>query len=368
MLERERFAQKRRLFFIRAATLLIPIICGLMLLSQTVFAQNTYVITDGGRVLIHTTSATDPAAVLNEAGLELDEDDTYTAQPGFGVSEITIQRSQTVHIDNCGQRMEVISYGETVDELLARLSITPDEETQVSHDLKEYTYDGMDLTISRVIRSVETYTTSIPHETTKCFDSTLPAGTQVVLTAGSDGEMTCTANVVYVNGEETSRTLLSQTVAQQPVTEVLAVGTNASRTGDTGTDAPIIGENTITLPTGEVLTYSDVYSMGATAYHCEGYTGITATGTIARVGAIAVDPSVIPYGTRMFIVTKDGQYVYGIATAEDTGHPDFICGNRIDLFFDTEAECIQFGYRECWVYILGETKIQREYWGTEDLN
>ena len=67
-----------------------------------------------------------------------------------------------------------------------------------------------------------------------------------------------------------------------------------------------------------------------------------------------MDPSVIPYGTRMFIVSNDGAYVYGVCTAEDTGHPDFISGNRIDLFYESHDQCIQFGVRDCTVYILGE--------------
>ena len=105
----------------------------------------------------------------------------------------------------------------------------------------------------------------------------------------------------------------------------------------------------ITLPTGEILTYDRVISSLATAY-CD--KGKTATGTQARVGAIAVDPKYIPYGTRMFIMSKDGEYVYGIATAEDCGSKQFIYGTRIDLHYDTRAECRQFGARMCWVYFL----------------
>ena len=112
---------------------------------------------------------------------------------------------------------------------------------------------------------------------------------------------------------------------------------------------PVIGNGLIRLPTGEVLTSSKVISSLATAY-CN--KGLTATGTQARVGAIAVDPEYIPYGTRMFIMTKDGEYIYGIATAEDCGSKQFIYGTRIDLHYDTEAECIQFGARMCWVYFL----------------
>ena len=76
----------------------------------------------------------------------------------------------------------------------------------------------------------------------------------------------------------------------------------------------------------------------------------TSTGTWARVGAIAVDPRMIPYGTRMFIVSNDGAYVYGLATAEDCGGS--IKGNRVDLYFDSNYECFQFGIRNCTIYIL----------------
>ena len=93
--------------------------------------------------------------------------------------------------------------------------------------------------------------------------------------------------------------------------------------------------------------------MLATAYSLDGWPesdGITATGTQARYGEIAVDPEVIPLGTRMYIVSEDGQVVYGIATAEDTG--SLILGHRIDLYYDTYEECMRFGARNCIVYIL----------------
>jgi len=60
---------------------------------------------------------------------------------------------------------------------------------------------------------------------------------------------------------------------------------------------------------------------------------------------------VIPYGTRMFIIANDGSYVYGIATAEDCGGS--IKKDRVDLYYPTHGECIQFGRRDCTVYFLG---------------
>jgi 3D (Asp-Asp-Asp) domain-containing protein len=68
------------------------------------------------------------------------------------------------------------------------------------------------------------------------------------------------------------------------------------------------------------------------------------------VGAIAVDPTVIPYGTEMFIVSNDGKFIYGYAVAEDCGSS--IKGNRIDLYYDSVEECNRFGIRDCTVYFL----------------
>ena len=63
-----------------------------------------------------------------------------------------------------------------------------------------------------------------------------------------------------------------------------------------------------------------VLSCSATAYTTEGFTEKhNASGNIARVGTVAVDPKVIPLGTALYIVTDDGEYIYGYCIAEDTG-------------------------------------------------
>ncbi len=112
------------------------------------------------------------------------------------------------------------------------------------------------------------------------------------------------------------------------------------------------GENgVITTPEGEELRYTSVISCSATAYTTERQENkITATGTVAHVGGIAVDPKLIPYGTRLYIISEAGTWSYGYATAEDCGGG--IKGNKIDLFFDTYDECIDFGVRNALVYVL----------------
>ena len=183
----------------------------------------------------------------------------------------------------------------------------------------------------------------------------------MVLTPGRDGQLLCTARVCYLDGVEVSRTVLSQDVTRQPVDAIVAIGTLTAQpeqqpmpedpdaVQDEVSAAPVIG--TVTTAAGEVLHYTQKLDVKATAYSCNGQPGITYSGTPARVGAIAVDPEVIPLGTKMYIVSNDGEYIYGIATAEDIGSA--VKGNKIDLYFNTFEECYAFGLRDCTVYILG---------------
>jgi len=379
MLECNRVVRKKMTMLARVFVLLLPVVCTVLLLTQTAFAKNTFLINDGGRVMIHTTYATDPAAVLDEAGLNLGEEDTFTTQPGIGVSEITVQRKQCIQIVYSGKTWEVTSYGETVESLLNTLYFTLTEEDVVSVPLDTQTYDGLVIVISRTNTVEETYTVSIPYNVTYCYDSSIPEGEQVVLTAGAEGQLSCTDKVLYVDGMETNRHSLSQTIIVQPVDELVAIGTYiepteeptrpteppeteppateapetkpAQKPDETG--KPVIGDGTITLASGEVLNFSSTMQVKATAYtHTDpGCDMTTATGTTVHIGTVAVDPRVIPYGTQMFIVSNDGRYVYGVSAAEDCGGS--IKGNRVDLYFPTYDECIQFGIRNCTIYFLG---------------
>ena len=364
MLEYNRFLQKKIAFLTRTAALILAVILAVLLLAQTAFAKSTYLINDGDKVLVHTTYATDPADILVEAGLPLGKEDTYITQTLQGVSEITVQRQQRITVLHGNQTLEMTSYGESVESLLNRAGLVLTWGDTLSASLDAATYNGMVITISRNVTSQETYKTVIPHETEYCYDASLPKGQQAVLTQGVDGQLLCSATVHYVNGVEISRVVNSQVVVRQPVNEVIAIGTLVEQStpqpapSDSSVPEnlfagimPVEGDGVITTASGEVLTYTQKLDCVATAYSCDGKPGITYSGTPARVGAIAVDPNFIPLGTKMYIVTNDGEYIYGIATAEDIGGA--VKGNIVDLYFDTFAECYQFGRRPCTVYSLG---------------
>ncbi len=339
--------------------------------SQTASAQNTYMISDGDRVLYHTTLTADTDAIITEAGLTVEDADQVTTDSDGGISQIVINRSQVITVECDGELLVTGSYGGTVQDVLDSLSITLAESDICSVALDAETYDGMCIEITRMTERIVYTEEAIPYSTEYYEDETLPVGESQQVTAGVDGTVRYAWLVSYEDGQEVSRTLLSSAVLSEPVNQVVLTHTDRTihehdsmlesdalesdveenTISEEAASAPATqttaAENTITTASGDVLTYSSVLTCTATAYTGG---GTTATGTSARVGAIAVDPSVIPLGSILYIVADDGYCIYGYCVAEDTGSA--IKGNRVDLYFNTYSECINFGRRSVTVYVL----------------
>lgn len=359
-MQRTEKQRKRMKLTYRILALALMVLMVVAMLSQSVFAQNSYVITDGDNITVHQSYSTDPDVVLDEVGIELNADDTYTTSYTDGVSRIDIQRMQLIAILYHGEKSVVGTYGETVSELLTRVNLLPVEGDELSCNTDDRTYNGMCITIvHREIRHEENELV-IPFETKYFEDASMSAGEELVLVAGVNGLVRQQEEVIYENGLEVSRRTLKETVITQPVTALIVRGTEdilmtqpdepEFKAGEDGGATPRIQGSEITTAGGTTYQYSQKLSVTCTAYSCEGYTGITATGTVARVGAVAVDPRYIPLGTKMYIVSNDGEYVYGYCVAEDTGGS--IKGMKIDLYFDTVDECWEFGRRGCTVYVI----------------
>ncbi|MGI6191967.1 MAG: G5 domain-containing protein [Christensenellales bacterium] len=199
--------------------------------------------------------------------------------------------------------------------------------------------------ISREVRT-RTETKTIKHKTEKKKDSTLEKGKTKTKQQGKNGTETLVYEEVYEDGKLVSSTLVSQEVTEEPVTEILLVGTKV-------VDKAVSAPAEISLkndkrerrgPPKESEIEKVIY-VQATAYTHTG--NRTATGVMPYVGMIAVNPDQIPYGTKLYV---EG---YGYGVAGDTGafrHTDRF---QIDLFMDTFAECMRWGRRNnVKVYIL----------------
>lgn len=406
-MKKQRTAFRLHLFLRRALVSSVLVAVLAATLSIGVFAQRTYKITDGSYVSIHKSYATDPHVVLDEAGFALGNHDTYTTAEEDGIHHIDINRVVSVTINNRGSVQAVNAQSGTVADLLKQLGIVLEDTDKLSCSVNTVLTDGMEITITHTEIGIIEYEDTVPFPIISYESDDLVGDETKILTKGQDGTSHFTAEVIYENGKEISRQILSEKVLTPSVAQIVlcsvgnstkvqenANGTyesfaqvasteSAKEESDTGEDdyadddsnwpddtwndswddsyeddgrqeepseAPPVSGNTFTTAGGETLTYSRVLTCTATGYSCEGYTGYTYTGTVARVGAIAVDPSVIPLGSRLYIVTNDGFCIYGFCTAEDTGSA--VKGNFVDLYFDTIAECYEFGYRTATVYIL----------------
>ncbi len=100
--------------------------------------------------------------------------------------------------------------------------------------------------------------------------------------------------------------------------------------------------------TAAPIRFKNRMIMEASAYtpFDDGQSGITASGIPAKRGIVAVDPRVVPLGTRVYVPG------YGVAIAADTGGA--IKGSKIDLCIEDYNEAIRFGRRKVEVYILAD--------------
>ncbi len=137
---------------------------------------------------------------------------------------------------------------------------------------------------------------------------------------------------------------------ETPKKETNKTQTNKTQTNNKTSNSPD-KENVTIEVNGEIIKAKKMYVMKATAYTSgEDGGNSTATGMAPKKGVVAVDPKVIPLGTKLFIRTTKGDYVYGYAVAADTGGA--IKGKKIDVFLETKKEVSNFGRRNVEVYVL----------------
>ena len=298
------------------------------------------------------TGAGDEAVLLDETA-EAPDFSSQMVYVGSGANgyELTLKAGCPVRIQYGNTILGTTAQGETVSELLARFDIIPGPLDGVLVDIGE---SRITLTVGSDLTYYEARTRTQGYETQRVATPDLLQGQEEVVQAGKIGISTDIYEVVWSNGHEISRQWVEQTESTA-VTEIIRYGTSVTSVDpsdklvnvSTGSD----GSGVLTFASGATMKFSQARTMKCTAYTA-GHDGVgtrTATGTTVHRGTVAVDQRYIPLGTRMFIVTEKGSYVYGMAKAEDTGMRG---DNKLDLYMDTYAECINFGRRDCKVYIL----------------
>lgn len=330
---------------------LLTIIATVILGTFIFFAFSTDVVIDydGTEITVKTMRNT-VKDVLMQKGIVVNEFD-YVSLPLDAklirnkTTKIHIKSAVPINVFADGQETTIMTSKDTVEEALKNSTIglgLHDRIEGAKPDDK--IYKGMNVKVVRVKRELVTSNEIIPYEIDRRANDSMDQGVEQVVSKGKNGVCEKTYLVVYEDGKEVERTLLADTVVKEPEKEIVEYGTIA----------------TYTASRGEVIRYKKVLEMSATAYTASykdtkkhpdhPLFGITYTGVRVKKGIVAVDPKVIPLGTRLYIEGIGDTPDYGYAVAADIGSA--IKGNKIDLYMDGQDVVDKFGRRKVRVYIL----------------
>lgn len=245
--------------------------------------------------------------------------------PAVNVKLVTGKTSKTI-----------VTTAEDVGAFLEEQNIQLGKHDVVKPSLADPIVSGGTIRIARVVKWVSTEKHRIAQRTVHEISFNLSPGRTKVIASGHPGERLTMVDYTQTDGTLHKRVLLNH-VVRKPQPRVVAEGV--------GTPDAIRNFERRGLQKTSYIAASAL-DMVATAYtaECAGCSGYTASGYRAGHGIVAVDPRIIPLGTKLYIPG------YGFAIAGDTGGA--IVGNRIDLGFDSIGDALQFGRRTVKVYTL----------------
>lgn len=329
------------------------------ILMHSFIYKTVTIAVDGEQFQVKTASQT-VKDVLEEQEVELGEYDLVTLPLDSEIKQedvIEVRRAKPLQLTIGGETQTVYTAVETVQDVLQQFHITVDEDDKVFPTVDTAVSETDKVTVIQIDRQVVEVEKSIPFQTVEQQDATLAKGKQKLIQQGKEGRMLVEIEQIAADGEVVTENVLSETVLEESMDEIVAIGTRNPVTV-LSASSPMIDEVTID---GNSFAYRQVLNdVLLTAYDAgEGstgktedhpYYGKTYTGTTVTEGrTIAVDPKVIPLGWWVYI---EG---YGFRKAEDIGSA--VKGKHIDIYYDSEQVAIEFGVKKGYtVYVIGPEK------------
>lgn len=237
---------------------------------------------------------------------------------------VVIQAPKLVTLIDGKSRVTLQTFAPTVMDFLNQQGIQIGPKTRVSVPLSAPLQDGEQVSVHHYQTSTSVKTETLQFQTIRQATSNLYVGQHRVLTRGVKGSKEIDTTTVTLDGKAVQQS--TTTKIHKPVSEVVEVGTKhyPQHLAARGYSSFVIRKQLTVV---------------ATAYMAG---GTTATGVPAEPGVVAVDPSVIPLGTKLYIPG------IGIVTADDTGGA--IRGNRIDICMASQGLASSWGERVITIY------------------
>ena len=286
------------------------------------------------------------ADALKQAGVKLGENQISVPSASTEIksdTDIVILNAKKVSLTADGKTQNVLlPYGKVGESIiLAGIRLSQDDILSVDRNTK--VDDISELSIKRVIYKNVSVTEAVPFESKKENSDEIDLGDSKLKTKGVDGEKLVTKRVKYIDGEKDDEKVISEKITKKPVDEVTLVGTKGAASAG--------GAGTFTDENGVKVSYSYKLTGSGTAYTAPAG-ALTASGHEVYEGGVAVNPALIPYGSKLYIETTDGSFSYGYATAIDTGGALMDGSAIVDLFYFSLDDCYSFGRRDVNVYVL----------------
>ena len=297
------------------------------------------------------------ADAIKAAGLTISKSDSVSLSQNTQLEpdmEITIARFFTINVNLRGEKLSKEVPAGTVADALAYFDIKIDNDDVVNVNLSTEVSEDMNIKIDKVTYKEIEKTEKVAYNTVYKDTDDMYVGESSVETQGADGERTITIKEKYINGKLESSKETKNEITTQPIDEVILNGTK-EYVSQVYTNSGYVSanetENILTDVNGNQVHYTNVLTGSGTAYYAP-VGALTSTGRLARYGVVAVDPDIIPYGSILYIVSNDGEVVYGYAVAGDTGGALWAGTAIVDLYYNTYDECCQFGRRDVTIYVL----------------
>lgn len=275
---------------------------------------------------------------LKEQNIVLNEHDQLNLNPDAKLKKemkIAIQRAFPLKLVVGGKKQDVWSTSTTVADFLSQQGITLNKLDRVEPELKQTVTKDAVINVIRVEKVTDVVEEPIKYAVITKNDKNLEKGKQKVVSEGQEGLLSKSYEVVLENGKEVSRKLVSEKKMKEKQDKVVAMGTKV-----------LVAQ----VSRGSSEPAGREFYVTSTAYtaSCNGCSGFTATGINLRanpnIKVIAVDPSVIPLGTKVWV---EG---YGYAIAADKGSA--VKGHKIDVFVPTKSEAYRWGRKRVKIKIL----------------
>jgi resuscitation-promoting factor RpfB len=289
------------------------------------------------------------ADAIRVAGIAASSNDSVVPAsdtPVVGGMNIAVGRKFNITVTVDGKtKTAVVSQG-SVEKALGQAGVTLDgDDIIVSAQKTAPVSEGMKLTVARVTYQEITTTQSIAYTNTDVSDKTIRKGTKKIQTVGKNGSKEIVVRQKLIDGKSAGSEIIKTTVLQQPVTQVTRIGSKKIASAY----ASISSDGTVTDQSGNTLSYKKCITGRCSAYSGGGR---TSTGRAAAFGLVAVNPSIIPYGSRLYICSTDGKTVYGYAIAADTGGGVMTGRIVADLYYSNSSQCRNFGVKNMRIYVL----------------